>query len=423
MNKFAFNSLRLVQTRSFVHRIWLFSLLLLLFFIVILFLPWQQTITGEGTVIAYNPSERVQEISAPIDGFIENFYVTEDEHVQKGTKLFEMIDPDKEYKSCVYKMKSDFEQQNQNTENELITLKKNKSSLFEQKQIRTELYDKRYAQAKEQLKMLHVRYTAQQKSFEVDKKQFLRIEQLYNQKIESKRSYEQAEKSYIQSKAQMEKLQIDIKVQKRNLTIIQEEKKQFLEEIETQIRTLENTMLTVQTRLNILKRDYEQHLSTIARYETSMVLSEKEGYVMRILQNDKNTYVKKGVPVMRFSPEVTTRSVLLKISDFNMPLIQEGLSVRIRFHGWPVLHIPGWPAIKFGTFGGIIKKIDPILHEPGIYYAYIVEDPNEPWPPQKRLRVGTNTTVWVALNKVSIWYELWRLMNAFPPQMVTQEKK
>jgi hypothetical protein len=106
-----------------------------------------------------------------------------------------------------------------------------------------------------------------------------------------------------------------------------------------------------------------------------------------------------------------------------MPLIKEGLPVRIRFHGWPVLHIPGWPVIRFGTFGGIIKKVDPILHEKGVYYAYVVEDPNEPWPSNEKLRVGTNATAWIALSRVPIWYELWRLMNAFPAKMVTPEKK
>ena len=205
--------------------------------------------------------------------------------------------------------------------------------------------------------------------------------------------------------------------------MIHQEKSQFIKQIENSIRSIDNSTLAAQTRLNVLKREQERQLSDIARYETSEVLSEKDGYVMRILKNDKNTYIKKGEPVIQFSPDVSVRSVLLKVSDFNMPLIKEGLSVRIRFHGWPVLHIPGWPIIRFGTFGGIIQKVDPILHEKGNYYAYIVEDPKEPWPSQEQLRVGTNSTVWVALSNVPIWYQLWRLMNAFPPHMVTPEKK
>lgn len=423
MDKFQFSSLELVQTHPVVNKIWRFTFILLLFFISVLFLPWRQTVVGEGTLIAYEPTERMQDISAPIDGFIDSFSVSEDEHVKKGMKLFEMIDPDKEYKERVYKMKNDFEQQEQNTRKESTVLEQNKKSLIEQKRIRTELYEKRYVQAKEALKSLQLNYKALQNTQEVTTKQFKRIQQLYAQKIESRKAYEQSENSYIHAKTQLDKMGIDIEVQKRQLTIITQEKEQFIEEIESQIRTIENTLLSVETRLNVLKRDYETHLTQIARYETSAVVSQKDGYVMRVLQNDKNSYIKKGEPILRFSPDVTRRSILVKVSDFNMPLVKEGLSTRIRFHGWPVLNISGWPAIQFGTFGGIIKKVDPILHEKGSYYAYIVEDPKEPWPTQEVLRLGTNTTAWIALSRVPIWYEIWRLMNAFPSKMVNVEKQ
>ena len=422
MTKFQFSSLELVKTAPFVNKIWRFTFLLLIFTISMLYLPWRQTVVGEGTLIAYEPTERMQSISAPIDGFIDKFYISEDEHVKKGMKLFDMVDPDKDYKQRVYKMKNDFEEQEENTKKESISLKQNQNSLIEQKKIRTELYDKRYIQAKEKLKSLKLQYKAQQKNHEVTFNQFNRIKELYVQKIESRRIYEKTENTYISAKMKLDKIKIDIEVQKRHLSIIKKEKEQFLEEIENKIRTATNNILLVETRLNILKRDYEKHLTKIARYETSSLLSEKNGYVMRILKNDKNTYIKKGEPIINFSPDIGQRSLLLKVSDFNMPLIKKGLTARIRFHGWPVLNISGWPVIQFGTFGGIIKKVDPILHEKGFYYAYLIEDPNEPWPEHNILRVGTNATAWIALSVVPIWYEIWRLMNAFPSKMVTPEK-
>ena len=423
MNRFEFDSLNLVQTASFVSRIGRFTFILILFFVAILFLPWRQSIEATGTLIAYDPTQRVQFVSAPIDGFIDTYYVSENEHVYKGMKLFDMIDPDKQFKTRVYNMKDGFEQQNKNTNDELTVLAQKNISLMNQKKIRIQLYDKQYAQAQEKLKSLQLKYKAQKKNHEVLLNNFTRIKQLYVQNIESKRSFEKAENLYINAKTIVDKIEIDIEVQKGQLSIIQEEKKQFLEEIQNQIRTLENNVLSTQTRINILTRDYEKHLTEIARYETSSVVSQKDGSVMRILQSDKNTYINKGQPILRFSPDVNTSSFLMKVSDFNMPLIKEGLTVRIRFHGWPVLHVPGWPAIQFGTFGGIIKKVDPILHEEGGYYAYVVEDPKEPWPSKDELRIGTNATAWVALSKVPIWYEIWRLINAFPSNMVTPEKK
>ena len=227
MDRFEFDSLKLVETNPFVNRIGRFTFFLILFFIVVLFLPWRQTVQGEGTLIAYDPTQRMQSISAPIDGFIDTFYVSENEHVHNGMKLFTMVDPDKDYKTRVYKMKEDFEQQHQNTENELIVLKQKDISLLNQKKIRMELYDKRYIQAEEQLKSLQLKYKAEKKNNEVLFNQFTRIKQLYIQNIESKKNYEQAENQYINVKTQLDKIEIDIEVQKRYLSIIQEEKNNF----------------------------------------------------------------------------------------------------------------------------------------------------------------------------------------------------
>jgi multidrug efflux pump subunit AcrA (membrane-fusion protein) len=423
MERFEFSSLRLTETHPLINRIWSFSVVILIFLIGMLFLPWRQTVQGEGELIAYHPSERVHPISATIDGFINAFHVSEDEHVLKGTKLFTMTDLDKDYAKRVYSMKESLEQQYKNIQQEVSVLRENKASTIEQKKIRTELYDKQYIQAKEQLKSLQLKRKAQLNSYEIEFINFKRLKELYKENIESKRNYDRAENSYINAKAQLDKIDIGIEVQKRNLTMLRQEKQQFVKEIENSIRTIDNSILAAQNRLSTLKREQERQLTDIARYETSEVVAEKDGVAMRILKNDKNTYIRKGEPVIQFSPDVSTRSVLLKVSDFNMPLIKEGLSVRIRFYGWPVLHIPGWPMIRFGTFGGIIKKVDPVLHEKGYYYAYIVEDPKEPWPSQTELRVGTSSTVWVALSNVPIWYQLWRLMNAFPPNMVTPGKQ
>lgn len=423
MKRFEFNSLDLVNTNPLINRIWTITALILFIFMVMLFLPWRQTVQGEGELIAYNPSERVHFISATIDGFIDDFHVSENEHVSKGMKLFTMIDLDKDYAKRVYRMKESLELQHENMIEEISVLEENRESIIAQKKIRSELYDTQYTQAEEQLKSLQIKRKAQLNSYQVEFSNFKRIKQLYEENIESKRNYERAENSTINAKTKLDKIDIDIKVQERQLTMIKQEKAQFIKEIENSIRGIENSILTAQARLNVLKREQERQLSDIARYETSDVYAKKDGVAMRILKNDKNTFIKKGEPVIQFSPDVNERTVLLKISDFNMPLIKEGLSVRIRFHGWPVLHIPGWPIIRFGTFGGIIKKVDPILHEQGYYYAYIVEDPNEPWPSEEQLRVGTSATVWVALSNVPIWYQLWRLMNAFPPNMVTPEKK
>lgn len=61
---------------------------------IICFVPWQQTVYGDGQVIAYSPGERLQTISAPISGLIEKWYVNEGSVVKKGDAIVHLMDQD-----------------------------------------------------------------------------------------------------------------------------------------------------------------------------------------------------------------------------------------------------------------------------------------------------------------------------------------
>lgn len=72
----------------------IFFLFMTLFFIAI---PWQQTSTGQGKVIAYNPQDRVQNIHATVSGRIKKWYVREGSYVKKGDPIIEITDIDPNY--------------------------------------------------------------------------------------------------------------------------------------------------------------------------------------------------------------------------------------------------------------------------------------------------------------------------------------
>ncbi|MEX1365508.1 MAG: biotin/lipoyl-binding protein, partial [Nannocystaceae bacterium] len=64
-------------------------------FIVALFVvPWQQSVSGGGRLIAYAPLERQQTIEAPISGRLESWYVQEGDHVEAGELIAEIKDND-----------------------------------------------------------------------------------------------------------------------------------------------------------------------------------------------------------------------------------------------------------------------------------------------------------------------------------------
>lgn len=65
-----------------------------LFLILLIVIPWFQTVQGSGRVIAYSPNERVQKINATTDGRIERWHVQEGQSVKKGDLLLEIGDLD-----------------------------------------------------------------------------------------------------------------------------------------------------------------------------------------------------------------------------------------------------------------------------------------------------------------------------------------
>jgi multidrug resistance efflux pump len=64
--------------------------------LALLFLPWQQTATGYGRVVAYSPNERRQEINAPVDGLIARWHVAEGSKVSEGQPIVDLSDNDPE---------------------------------------------------------------------------------------------------------------------------------------------------------------------------------------------------------------------------------------------------------------------------------------------------------------------------------------
>jgi hypothetical protein len=107
-------------------------------------------------------------------------------------------------------------------------------------------------------------------------------------------------------------------------------------------------------------------------------------------------------------------AIEMKVRPMDLPLIQRGQKVRVQFDGWPAIVFSGWPNTSFGTFGGEVYAIDNFTGEDGYFRVLIAPSKNQKqWP--KALRVGGGSNSMILLNDVPIGYELWRLVNGFPP--------
>jgi multidrug efflux pump subunit AcrA (membrane-fusion protein) len=90
-----FSSIRRVRKRKSYKRFYVFCWGLIGGGVIaLMMMPWTQTISGQGKVIAYSPDERRQEISAPIEGIVDKWRVSEGQRVKKGEIIVDLVDND-----------------------------------------------------------------------------------------------------------------------------------------------------------------------------------------------------------------------------------------------------------------------------------------------------------------------------------------
>ena len=172
------------------------------------------------------------------------------------------------------------------------------------------------------------------------------------------------------------------------------------------------------------------------------VTSPRAGIVFR-LQSTEGTFLRAGSPLCTIIAQTDKPMVEVWLQGQDMPLVtaretgpegqilREGSPVRLQFEGWPALQMIGWPSLARGTFGGEVVLVDPTDNGKGKFRILVAEKQDVvqgpdgkatsvPWPGSRWLRQGVRANGWVLLQRVSLWYEVWRQLNGFPP-VITEE--
>ena len=94
-NNLEFKELSKIKTpliyKNFIKLISSISIFIILLLILT---PWQQTSKGIGYITSIDPSKRIQDINAPVEGRINKWFVNDSMPVKKGDKIAEIIDND-----------------------------------------------------------------------------------------------------------------------------------------------------------------------------------------------------------------------------------------------------------------------------------------------------------------------------------------
>jgi multidrug resistance efflux pump len=418
---------RLINTPRFTRLLayWLGGMFV--FFILCLFMPWTQNITMNGRVTNYLPQERPQEIQTIIGGRITKWFIREGQEVRKGDTILaiaevkeKFLDPD---------MLNRMQHQIDAKEGVLETNRQKAEALSRQIQalrqgLQVSLGKARnkVIQSKFKLQSDSMDLTAAMVDFQIAQTRYDRDVELFKQGLKSAVDVETRRLNLQNAGAKKLSAQNKYATSQNELSNAYLElsslEAEYLDKISKAESEYSSTLsYAFATEGELIKMNNE-FTSLEIRNSYYFVVAPQDGYVVKALKSGVGETIKDGEAVATIAALHVQKAVEMYIKPMDLPLVHVGNHVRIQFDGWPALAFSGWPNMSFGTFGGTIKAVDRIDTK-GKYRLLIVpydHDGKHPWP--NAIQVGSGCYGWALLKDVSIWYEMWRQLNGFPPDFI-----
>lgn len=445
-------SLRLARSTRFARQIAkaLFALLLASI-ALILFAPWQQSITGTGNVVAYAPGERQQTIEATIKGRIVRWGdgIHENARVEKGQMIAEIQDLDPMLLGRLQDQLTSTRMQVQAAHQSVAANHRNLEathtiveSLAAQVTAYTEVKLQVISSADAFIENAQQKVIAEEQhlieqlaAFAQVTADYQRQKQLYEEKIASQFKFQEAERKYKEGEAKIAKHEAYVQAAKVEVTGKQRDRdakaqkaqvdidyaKAMLGKSKGDVAKAEGDVAKAEAELNKAEKELAEMQVKVSRQESQIITAPFDGFIVKITPNQGGQMIKEGDMLCMIVPDTTDRAVQLWLDGNDAPLVEPGRHVRLQFEGWPAVQLAGWPSVAVGTFGGKVISVDSIDNGKGQYRILIQPDDRDPdwpgavWPEGRFLRQGVQAHGRVLLDQVPLWFEVWRRMNAFPP--------
>jgi len=383
--------------------------------------PWQQNIAGTGRVSAFVPAERQQTVDATVSGRISRWLVREGYKVKAGDVLVEIADVDPELLQRLRQQRDASVAKLASKGDELRAYRRQVEDLIATRDLQVAAAQHRLDGAHQRMRSANESLASAQATAETATLQITRFRHLLDDGLVSRRDYEIAERDSIiaQRSVASAKATLDASLaeQKAVDTEIGRIRADAQSRIDSAAATANKTEGELEdSRTSLLKIETE-----LSRQQSQAVTAPRDGTVLRLLVNPQGDIVRQGDGLLVLVPDVDVPAVELWVDSNDAALIGPNRQARLQFEGWPALQFVGWPEVAVGTFGGRVAFVDSTDDGKGKFRVMIVpDDADHPWPPPRFLRQGVRVRGWVLLNRVTMAYELWRQLNAFPPLLTTE---
>jgi multidrug efflux pump subunit AcrA (membrane-fusion protein) len=419
-------SWELVQVPPYLRRYgWWAVRILVLGFFLLMFVPWTQTITVTGQLSAYSPYERPQDIEAQITARLKKWHVLEGVRVKQGELILELEDIDPSFMapellSLLDQQKVALEQTRKASLDRAIQLEKRIGEMENLVKAAVPSAEARVRESENRVRAAEQRIIAAKVAYDTAELNVDRHRQLATQGLVSQRELEVTIQSAIGSKAELKAAEALLKEAQQNMKGLSFGKDQVSADVIQQLLHAEamraEALAAAATAADQLASISLRLSNATQRRIYSRIVAPIDGTVVKMAQVGAGETVRQGEKLVRISPTSADKAAELVADGIDAPLLNPGRKVRLLFYGIPAIPLPAWPELMAGTFGGVIKVVDQVDDGKGNYRFWVVPDPDDrPWPEQSHVRQGTKVMAWVILNRVPLWYELWRRFNLFPP--------
>jgi multidrug efflux pump subunit AcrA (membrane-fusion protein) len=397
--------------------LWVFLILLILP-PVLLLVPWRQNISGAGRVTAFEPLDRTQVLPAPVSGRLAKLHVQEGQRVARGDLLAELADQDPEFALRL----------DQSVQLALAKVEAANSSVLQYDAQLVFLEDARetaVSSAEADLRNAIQKVRAAEQDLvgneaESEQKRTDRERKwtLFTKGVASKLDFEKAEADALAAQAKVEAAKAKV-----NQARAEEEAKmasvdKIAAEQRAKIESTRSSREEAVQKLKVAEKDLLDARTKAERQKTQVVVAPRDGYILRVHAANSADLLSQGDPLIELIPDTERLATELWVRGNDAPLVTPGRKVRLQFEGWPAVQFAGWPSVAVGTFGGVVSFVDAQGGGDGRFRMLVSPDPDDvPWPDRRYLRQGARATGWVLLEDVSLGYEMWRQLNAFPPSI------
>lgn len=386
----------------------------------LIFVPWQQSLRGEGRVIAYAPVERQQDIKVPIAGRVVAWSVQEGQHVEEGDLIATISDNDPSLAERLGRSRD--------AALDRLETARQTARVFEQQILSLETArSAAVAAAADRIEMSRSRVVALQQTLDAAiatqraaELQLTRTRALANDGLTSTRNLELAELAVQTGAAEIERARATHVAAQSEVQSMRAEKTRTEATMSAELERARASLQQARAEYATTEALLQEREIAVSRQETMKIVAPRAGWILRQIAKQNGEYVSAGDSIAILVPTTDARAVELWLDGRDGPLATAGRHVRLQFEGWPAVQFVGWPSVAVGTFGGTIAFVDSAADERGRFRVVVVPDlTDEPWPSTSQLRQGVRANGWILLDRVKLGFELWRQWNGFPPATKT----